>query len=154
MEIDLNPVEAMVKERAGQPETLIEALQEVQRHYRYLPETALRRVAGALAVPLSKVYAVATFYSAFSLTPRGRNVVRLCKGTACHVRGATLLEEEIAQAVGVAPGKTAEDLSYTFETVNCLGACAMAPVLVINDKYHGNVRLRDVRGLVSESREE
>jgi len=152
MEIDLKPVEALLEGRDGDATSLIMVLQDVQKEYNHLPRPALELVAKRLKVPASKVYAVATFYSAFSLTPRGRCVVRLCKGTACHVRGAESIESEIASRLKLAPGQTAEDLSYSFETVNCLGACAMAPVVVVNGKYHGNVRLTEVKDILGPGR--
>ncbi len=150
MEIDLAPLDGIVEGREGRPEFLIEALQDVQREYHFLPREALERVCKELGVPLSKGYAAATFYAAFSLTPKGRNIVRLCKGTACHVRGAETLQEEITEAIGLGPGETSEDLSYTFETVNCLGACAMAPVVVVNGAYHGGVRPGRVKNLLKD----
>jgi NADH-quinone oxidoreductase subunit E len=153
MDIDLKPVEAALAGREGDATALIETLQDVQRRFNYLPRPALNLVAERLRVPLSRVYAAATFYSAFSLVPRGRCVVRLCKGTACHVRGAEALEGEIAGRLKLEPGQTAADLSYSFETVNCLGACAMAPVVVVNGKYHGNVRLNDVKDILGPGRE-
>jgi NADH-quinone oxidoreductase subunit E len=140
MDVDLKPMEGILKDREGRAETLIEVLQDVQREYRYLPRPALEKAAGALGVPVAKTYAAATFYAAFSLTPKGESIVRLCKGTACHVRGAETLEEEIGASLGIAPGETTKDLKFSFETVNCLGACAMAPVLVIGEKVHGGVK--------------
>ncbi|MHC5038686.1 MAG: complex I 24 kDa subunit family protein [Planctomycetota bacterium] len=150
MDVDLQPVEEILKGREGDSEALIEAMQDVQRHYHYLPKEALRRVAEGLNVPLSKAYAAATFYAAFSLVPRGKNIVRLCKGTACHVRGAETLEDEISTEIGIRSGETREDLEYTFETVNCLGACAMAPVVVLNEVYHGNLRPGGVKKLLKD----
>ncbi|MHC4599785.1 MAG: complex I 24 kDa subunit family protein [Planctomycetota bacterium] len=150
MDVDLKPMQGILKDREGRAETLIEVLQDVQREYRYLPREALERAAGALGVPVAKTYAAATFYAAFSLTPKGEEVIRLCKGTACHVRGAETIEDEISTAVGLEPGQTSEDLRYTFETVNCLGACAMAPVVVVNGKYHGNVRPGTVKKLMKD----
>lgn len=150
MEVDLKPLDDILAGREGRPEALIEALQDVQRRYHYLPREAIDRVCDALEVPPSKAYAVATFYAAFSLTPRGRTVVRLCKGTACHVRGAETLEEEVGRALGVGPGETTDDLAYTFETVNCIGACAMAPVIVVGETYHGNVRPGAVKKLLKD----
>jgi NADH-quinone oxidoreductase subunit E len=133
-------MEGILRGREGKAEALIEVLQDVQREYRYLPREALEQAAGALGVPVAKTYAAATFYSAFSLVPKGESIVRLCKGTACHVRGAETLEEEIAAALGIGPGETTKDLKFSFETVNCLGACAMAPVLVIGEKVHGSLK--------------
>ena len=150
MDVDLKPLEAMLEGRKDRPEAMIEVLQDVQHRYHYLPRKALDRVAAGLGVPPSKVYAAATFYAAFSLTPRGENVVRLCKGTACHVRGAETIEDEICSAIGLASGETSKDLKYSFETVNCLGACAMAPVVVLNQTYHGFVRPGTVKKLLKE----
>jgi NADH-quinone oxidoreductase subunit E len=148
MDVDLKPLEGILAAREGDATALIEVLQDVQRHYHYLPRPALVLVSKRLKVPFSKVYAVATFYAAFSLNPRGRHVVRLCEGTACHVRGAESLEKEIADRLKLGPNQTAKDLSYTFETVNCLGACAMAPVVVVDGKYHGGVRPGDIQELL------
>ncbi|MHC4777020.1 MAG: NADH-quinone oxidoreductase subunit NuoE family protein [Planctomycetota bacterium] len=148
MDVDLKPMSEILKGRKGKPETLIEVMQDVQREYRFLPEEALEKVAKTLSVPVSKVYSAATFYAAFSLTPKGEKIVRLCKGTACHVRGAGTLEEEIAVALNIGPGETTEDMKYSFETVNCLGACAMAPVAVIDDKVHGGVKPGEMKKLL------
>ena len=154
MEIDLKTVEKALEGRDGQTTALIEVLQDVQRRLKWLPKEALDLVAQRLRVPRSKVFAVATFYSAFHLKPRGKRVVRLCKGTACHVRGAGNLQDRIAALTGLEPGQTAADLSWTFETVACLGACAMAPVVVVDSKYHGSVRLGDVPRVLGMKKDE
>ena len=140
MDVDLKPMEEILEGRKGRPQAMIEVMQDVQRRYRYLPQGALERAAVSLGVPESKIYAAATFYAAFSLTPKGEQIVKLCKGTACHVRGAGTLEEEIATALSIPPGGTTKDMRYSFETVNCLGACAMAPVVVVGEKIHGSVK--------------
>ena len=150
MDVDLKPMQGILADREGKAEALIEVMQDVQREYRYLPREAMELASKALGVPLGKAYASATFYSAFSLTPKGEEVIRLCKGTACHVRGAETIEDEISTALGLEPGQTSEDLRYSFETVNCLGACAMAPVVVVNGKYHGNVRPGTVKKLLKD----
>jgi NADH-quinone oxidoreductase subunit E len=101
-----------------------------------LPETALRYVAEKLEIQLSEVYHVATFFTAFSLTPRGKHLIRVCMGTACHVRGAQRVLETIQRKLGIGPGETTKDRKYTLETVNCLGCCALGPVVVVEDEYH------------------
>jgi NADH-quinone oxidoreductase subunit E len=143
-------VAEILRSHSGEPTRLVEALQDIQAALRWLPREALEQTAEALGVPLSRVCAVATFYAAFTLVPKGETVVRLCKGTACHIRGAEQLADLISAATGIGPGETRDDLKYTFETVSCLGACAMAPVLVINDKVHGTVRPGRIKKLLKE----
>ena len=120
---------------------LVPILQDVQKEYNYLPREALNAISTILDLPLSRIYEVATFYKAFSLVPRGRHQLSLCMGTACHVRGATLLQENIERTLGIDAGETSDDLEFTFETVNCLGACALGPVLVVDEEYQGQVTL-------------
>ena len=120
---------------------LVPILQDVQKEYNYLPREALNAISTILDLPLSRIYEVATFYKAFSLVPRGRHQLSLCMGTACHVRGATLLQENIERNLGINAGETSDDLEFTFETVNCLGACALGPVLVVDEEYQGQVTL-------------
>jgi len=105
-----------------------------------LPCEALKETAKALYVPLSKVFSASTFYNAFSLTPRGENIIRVCQGTACHIRGADQLLEQLEIGLKIKAGQTTPDMKYTIEIVNCVGACAMAPVMIVNNKYHANVR--------------
>ncbi len=118
---------------------IIAVLQDIQDEVNYLPEDALRYVARALDIPLSKVISLATFYKAFSLKPRGKHVIHVCMGTACHVRGAVRVLEAIERNLGIQAGETDENLQFTLETVNCLGACALGPVVVIDGVYHGQM---------------
>ena len=127
---------------------LVSILQDIQAEYNYLPREAIIQVSKGLGVPLSRVYGVATFFKAFSLTPRGRHSIRVCLGTACHVRGAVRVLEKIEQEIGIKPGETTEDLKYTLETVNCVGACALGPVVVIDDKYSGQMKVDKVKPLL------
>ncbi|MFH2130618.1 MAG: NAD(P)H-dependent oxidoreductase subunit E [bacterium] len=120
---------------------LVPVLQDVQKELNYLPREALDLVSSYLDVSLSRIYEVATFYKAFSLTPRGRFQINLCKGTACHVRGVPLIIDHIKRELNINEGETSEDLEYTFETVNCLGACALGPIMVVNDEYHGQMTI-------------
>ncbi|MFA5028075.1 MAG: NAD(P)H-dependent oxidoreductase subunit E [Candidatus Methylomirabilota bacterium] len=137
---DLAPLAAILARYPAEEPSLIQVLQEVQRAYRYLPCEVLAAVAEALHLPLARVVSVATFYRAFAHRPQGRLVVKVCTGTACHIRGAGLLLEALSRRLGVGPGETTEDLGFTLETVNCVGACAMAPVVIAGERYHGNAR--------------
>lgn len=122
------------------PMRLIPILQDVQKEYRYLPEDVMAFVATALGVPPARVFGVATFYSHFAIAPKGKHVIRLCDGTACHVRKSTGILEALRKRLGVSEANpTTADLLFTVETVSCLGACGLAPVMCINDDVHGQV---------------
>ncbi|NLE54911.1 MAG: NAD(P)H-dependent oxidoreductase subunit E [Lentisphaerae bacterium] len=133
------------------PAKLIPILQAVQEEYRYLPEEILTLVATSLNLPPAKVYGVATFYAHFTLTPKGKHIIRLCDGTACHVKGSTALLDAIRKRLGLT-GKqqSTPDLLFTVETVSCLGACGLAPAVVIDDKVHGQVTPEKAVALVEE----
>lgn len=118
---------------------LIPLLQEAQEIYGYLPREVMQQISGALGIPFSKTFGVATFYAQFHLKPRGRNIIRICQGTACHVRGASKVFDAVSKKLGVARNETTEDLRYTLETVACLGACGLAPVMMVNDDTHGRL---------------
>jgi len=124
---------------------LIGLLQEIQSHFNYLPPEGLPAVARALELPLSQVCSVATFYSSFSLEPRGRHLVTCCLGTACHVRGGERVAREVSRLLGIKAGETSEDMLFTFETVRCLGTCALAPVVMIDGKYYSKMTAKKVR---------
>ncbi len=120
-------------------ESLISALQEVQEAFGYIPPGAVGHVAGYMRVFPSEVSGIITFYSQFHTTPRGRNVVRVCRGTACHVRGGRTVLQTVAKHTGLREGETSEDMKFTLETVACLGACALGPVMVVNKIYYGKL---------------
>lgn len=124
----------------GDKTGLIHALQDVQAEFGYVPCEAVELLCTHLNVPISKAFSASTFYKAFSLEPKGDVVIRVCTGTACHIRGAQTLVDEISATLGIEPGSTTKDLKFTLETVNCVGACAMAPVVSLNGEYHGNVQ--------------
>ncbi|MEP0773233.1 MAG: NAD(P)H-dependent oxidoreductase subunit E [Acidobacteriota bacterium] len=136
--VDLGPAEEVLRRYPAEEASLIQVLQDVHRAYNYLPCDVLVRVAETLHVPLAKVFSVGTFYKAFSLTPQGRTIVKVCTGTACHIRGAVQLLDELCRQLNVEPGGTTQDLGFTVKTVNCVGACAMAPVLIVDETYYGN----------------
>jgi len=138
--VDLSSAEEILGHYPAEEASLIQVLQDVHRAYNYLPCDVLHRVAEALEVPLAKVYSVATFYKAFSLTPQGDTIIKVCTGTACHIRGAGQLVEEVERELGIKPDETTEDLKFTLKTVNCVGACAMAPIVIVGEKYHGSAK--------------
>ena len=119
---------------------LVSILQDIQAEYNYLPKDTLVEVSHGLDVPLSRVYSVATFFKSFSLKPRGRHLINVCLGTACHVRGAVKVVEKIERELKIGSGGTTEDLKFTLETVNCVGACALGPIVIIDGEYHGQMR--------------
>lgn len=136
---DATPLEELLDKYQGQRGTLIPLLQGTQAAYGFVPREAMVGIATALGEPLSQVYGVATFYAQFRLVPRARNVVRVCHGTACHVSGAPLVSQEIERKLGIVDGENTEDMMFTIENVACLGACGMAPVMMINDRTYGKL---------------
>lgn len=125
-------------------ENLIMILQAIQRRYNYLPKPALSYLTAKIGVPYSKIYEVATFYSTFSLEPRGRNIISICLGTACHVRGAERLRERLHESLKIADGQTTEDGRFTLESVRCIGCCSLGPVMKINEDMHGRITTDEV----------
>jgi NADH:ubiquinone oxidoreductase subunit E/NAD-dependent dihydropyrimidine dehydrogenase PreA subunit len=138
-------IERALETHRPQGAPLISVMQDINQDVGHLPEAALRYISRSLDVPLATVYHVATFYKAFSLTPRGKHVVRVCQGTACHVRGAPRVLDALQGELAVGPGETTKDGKFTLETVNCVGTCPLAPVVVIDQKYHGNVSPGNVK---------
>jgi len=136
---DAAPLEELLVKYRGQKGTLIPLLQGTQAAYGFVPREAMMRIAEALREPLSQVYGVATFYAQFRLVPRGKNVVRICHGTACHVSGAPLVSQEVERHLGIRDGENTDDMFFTLESVACLGACGMAPVMMINDRTYGKL---------------
>ncbi|OWZ83274.1 NADH-quinone oxidoreductase subunit NuoE [Natranaerobius trueperi] len=132
-------VEEILSEFKDQEGTLISALQKVQDFYGYLPERGMKKVADAFDMPLSKVFGVATFYDQFQLQQRGEWVIRVCTGTACHVRGAAEIIDRLTEELDIQPGETTEDLKFTIAPVACIGSCGLAPVIMVNDNTHGRL---------------
>jgi NADH-quinone oxidoreductase subunit E len=127
---------------------LVSILQDIQAEYNYLPEEVLVEVSQALGAPLSQVYSVATFFKAFSLEPRGRYLINVCLGTACHVRGAVKVLEAVERELSIKAGGTTKDLKFTLETVNCVGCCALGPVVIIDGEYYGQMKTEKVKALL------
>jgi NADH-quinone oxidoreductase subunit E len=148
---DASEIEDLLNgKRDGENGSLMSALEELQARYRYLPKDALILISESMGVPLSQTYGVATFYNAFSLKPKGRHVINVCTGTACMVRGAKKVLERISDRLGIQPGETTEDGQFTLETVNCLGACALGPVVVADGAYSGEMDNAKADGLLRE----
>ncbi|AZO93396.1 NADH-quinone oxidoreductase subunit NuoE [Halocella sp. SP3-1] len=129
---------------------LIPILQDAQDEYGYLPEDVLKEIATFLDMSLSQVYGVVTFYTQFHLEPRGKNILRVCMGTACHVRGGAEVLQAVQDELGIENGETTEDLKFTLETVACIGACGLAPVMMINDDTHGRLTPEKVKDILKE----
>ena len=141
-------LEKILAGRRSQPQQLVEVLQDVQEAFGYIPEDVMKTVSRELGVPLIEVSRAAHYYRAFSLQPRGRHVITVCMGTACHVRGAPRLLDEVKGELGIEPGQTTDDGMFTLERVNCLGACALGPVVVLDGQYHGKMTPNKLRQLV------
>jgi len=140
VEIDYMELDNIIEEEfSNDQENLIMIIQAIQRRYNYLPRPALTYLSTKIGVPLSQIYGVATFYSTFSLEPRGRNIVSICLGTACHVRGGERVRERIEDALDIGDRETTEDQRYTLETVRCIGCCSLGPVIKINEDVHGHI---------------
>ncbi|UCF31159.1 MAG: NAD(P)H-dependent oxidoreductase subunit E [bacterium] len=140
---------AILEGRRSQPHQLIEVLQDIQVMHGYISRDAVDLVSRELGVPIMEVYRVANFYKAFFLEPRGKHVVTLCRGTACHVRGANPLLEQALGLLGVEDGETTEDGLFTVESVNCIGACALAPVVILDGVYYPHMTPGKLRALIS-----
>jgi NADH-quinone oxidoreductase E subunit len=136
---DLSRLDSVFEKHRGEEGALIPVLQEAQGIYGYLSQEVLVTIAERLHIPVSRVFGVVTFYAQFYTTPRGRNTVRVCRGTACHVRGGKNVLKAVQQALGIGEGETTSDFKFTFETVACLGACALSPVLLVNKNYYGKL---------------
>jgi len=145
-------LEPILARHEGKEGVLISLLQDVQEEFGFLEENAMQAVADDLMLPVSHLYGVASFYSQFYFEPRGKNVVKVCTGTACHIRGAPAIQARLEEQLGIGPGETSEDLKFTLETVNCLGCCALAPVVSINDRVLNRREQRKLRTWIREER--
>jgi NADH-quinone oxidoreductase subunit E len=151
--VDVATIDGILDRHEYAPSSIIAILQDIQEEVNYLPEGALRYVADQLDIPASKVYSLATFYRAFSLEPRGEYQIYVCTGTACHVRGAVKIIDALERELGIRAGETDEQLQFTLETVNCVGACALGPVVVVDGEYHGQMTAAKAVRLVRKLRD-
>ena len=143
-------LDGVLQKNAYDTENVIMILQDITTKYNYLPEVALTYVARKMNIPVSHIFSVATFYKAFSLTPRGKYIINVCTGTACHVRGAEKIKETIEERLHIHEGETTEDLMFTLDTVRCLGCCALGPVITVNQKSHGGLDRKKTANIIEQ----
>ncbi len=148
MLVEVEALDEILRRHGYQRAALIGILQDIQSRVNYLPRKALQYVSKCLEIPLSEIYEVATFYKAFHLEPRGKHTIQVCLGTACHVRGSQRILSYLETLLDVKAGGTTKDLSFSLETVNCLGACALGPLLVIDRKYYGKMGTGKIESLL------
>ncbi len=151
--MEMEPATQILERYKGDESATIRALQAIQEEYNYLPREALEMTATQLGVPLTHVLRAATFYKQFSLEERGRHVIKVCMGTACYARGAPRVLQRLEQDLGIEAGETTPDGLFTIETVNCLGACALGPLLMVGPQYHGRIRPNRVPRLLRQYKE-
>lgn len=137
--MEIEKIDQIIDTHHGEASNLLQIMLDIQSENNWLPKEVLARISEKLDVPLTRIQHIATFYKAFSLVPKGRHKVHICVGTACHVRGATRILDTVEEATGIKPGETDLDLKFSVETVNCLGCCALGPVMDVNGKVHGKM---------------
>ena len=145
--MDIDRIDQIIDKHGCKASSLIQILINIQSENHWLPKEVLERVSERLAVPMNQIQHITTFYKSFSLVPKGRHEVHVCMGTACHVRGAQRVLDTVEELTGIKPGETDVDLKFSLETVNCIGCCALGPVMVVDGEYHGNLvagQLEDV----------
>jgi len=147
--MDNNRIDQIIDKHQAEASSLIQVMLEIQSENNWLSKDALERVSERLKVPLARILHIATFYKAFSLVPKGRHGVHICVGTACHVRGATRILDTVQELTGIKPGETDLDLKFSLETVNCLGCCALGPVMEIDGKTHGKMTTAETAEIIS-----
>jgi len=146
--MDKDRIDQIIDKHHREPSSLIQILLEIQAENHWLPKEALERIAERLQVPMTRIRHIATFYKAFSLVPKGRHEIHICMGTACHVRGASRVLDSVQSLTGIKPGETDVDLKFSLETVNCLGCCALGPVIDIDGKTHGKMSPAGTAGVL------
>jgi len=147
--IDPARVGKVLARHPQQPSAVVDLLHDIQEQFRYLPEQAMRQAAGHLGISEARLYSLATFFEGFHLKPRGEHVCTVCMGTACHVRGAPRLLDQLERDLGIAPGQTTPDLQFTLQEVNCVGACALGPLVIVDGDYHGSMNSARLTKLVT-----
>lgn len=137
--MDLEKVDEIIDRYAGRQGILIQLLLDIQKEFNWIPKEAIVRMSERLNIPISQIYRVASFYKVMSLTPTGRHLLRVCLGTACHVRGGAKIMDKAEEVLNIKAGETTQDMKFTLERVNCLGCCALGPVMVSDGEYHGKL---------------
>jgi len=151
IQIDFVELDDIIEKDFGKDkENLIMILQAIQKRYSYLPEPALNYLAAKIGIPISQIYGVATFYATFKLKPRGRNVISVCRGTACHVRGSKQVFDRVEKELNVSDGETTGDNRFTLETVRCIGGCSLGPMVKINDDMYGRLSSEQIKKLLDQ----
>ena len=154
VQADLQAIADILHNYPAQQRYSLAMLQDMQRHFNYIPREGMEALADYLDCPLSSLYAMATFYKALSLKPKGRHIIKLCDGTACHIRGSVNLVSGVERLLGIQAGETSADGQFSLELVNCLGSCALAPVMVVDDTYYGKVTMERLPEILARYREE
>jgi len=148
--MEMEKVDQIIEKYNGEASSLIQVLLDIQAENNWLPKEALERVSEKLKVPMARILHIATFYKAFSLVPKGRHQIHICLGTACHVRGAPRVLDAVKEQTGINPGETDLDLRFSLETVNCLGCCALGPVVEIDGKVYGKVTPSEAANIIKQ----
>lgn len=154
MQEDMQAIQEILHSYPAQQRYSLAMLQDMQRRFNYIPRAGMEALAAYLDCPLANLYAMATFYKALSLQPKGRHIIKLCDGTACHIRGSVNLVGAVERLLGIRPGETSADGAFSLELVNCLGSCALAPVMVVDDTYYGKVTMDRLPEILGQYREE
>lgn len=147
--MDVSPINAILSKFPDEKGTLIGILHEIQNHFHYLPEDELRYISKRRNIPITQIYSIANFYNRFSLKPKGKNVICVCLGTACHVKGGQKVMDEMKRRLNIEVGETSDDANFTLEEVRCIGACSLAPAVVINEDAHAKVTPKEVGKILS-----
>ena len=151
--IDYNQLSNILSKYKPEKRFTLAILQDIQNEFNFIPKEAVFYLAEYLSVPVSEIYSMATFYKALSLTPKGKHIIKVCNGTACHIRGSNILIDEIKDLLEIKPGETTADGLFSLEIVNCLGACALAPVMVVDKQYYGAMTKDKVMEVIKEYKE-
>lgn len=146
--MDIERIDRIIDRYINEEGVLIQLLLDIQDELNWIPKEVIMEISRRLQIPISQIYRVASFYTAMSLTPMGRHLVQVCLGTACHVRGAPKILDRVEESLKIEAGETTEDMRFTLRTVNCLGCCAMGPVMVVDEDYHGKMKVSDVNGIL------
>jgi NADH-quinone oxidoreductase subunit E len=146
--MDIQTLDKIIDEHRYEEHALISILQDIQSELNWLPKESLKHISKRLDIPLSRIYSIATFFKAFSLKPRGKHMIIVCLGTACHVRGAPRIVEALSRHLKIKPGETTPDMQFSMETVNCVGACAMGPIMIIDNTYYGQMTIGKVASIL------
>lgn len=154
MQICREDIAEILRQYPRQQRCCLAIMQDMQHRYNYIPREGMEALAAYLSCPLSSLYSMATFYKALSLKPKGKHIIKLCDGTACHIRGASTLCDGVCRILGIGADETTEDGLFSLELVNCLGSCALAPVMVVDDTYYGKVTMEKLPGILNRYREE